>query len=183
MSLGAWRTSRRYKPSILCSAAALSLSRPRSILQTTYTARGPAGKPARTSAHVRATEHAPWLARCAKAVGAVSQSQPLSFPAPRPPGPWASGSRRPCVMTYLLAKTWGRRRAVREREFPRLFVAALVVQSGPRAPPAVGLGLRAAVGASLRSELGRGWRSSLRIQGSLGRSENGDFPEQLYLGV
>lgn len=88
-------------------------------------------------------------------------------------------------MTYLLAKTWGRRRAVREREFPRLFVAALVVQSGPRAPPAVGLGLglRAAVGASLRSELGRGWRSSLRIQGSLGRSENGDFPEQLYLGV
>ena len=176
--------SGRYKPSTLCSAAALSLSRPRSVLQATNTARGPSGKPARKTAHVRATEHAPWPAHWAKAVEATLQSQLLSLPAPRPPGPGASGSRRPCVMTYLLAKTWGRRRAVREREFPRLFVAALVVQSGPRARAAVvGLGLRVAVGAYLRHELGRGWRPSLRIQGSLGRSENGDFLEQLYLKV
>lgn len=175
--------SGRYKPSTLCSAAALSLSRPRSVLQATNTARGPSGKPARKSAHVRATEHAPWPAHWANAVEATSQSQPLSLPAPRPPGPGASGSRRPCVMTYLLAKTWGRRRAVRERKFPRLFVADLVVQSGPRARAPVGLGLRAAVGASLRPELGRGWRPSLRIQGSLGRSENGDFLEQLYLEI
>lgn len=34
---------------------------------------------------MRATEHAPWLARCAKAVGAVSQSTTL-FPRPQAAG-------------------------------------------------------------------------------------------------
>lgn len=80
--------SGRYKPSTLCSAAALSLSRPRIVLQATNTARGPSGKPARKSAHVRATEHAPWPAHWAKAVEATLQSTALS-PRPQAAGTWS----------------------------------------------------------------------------------------------
>ena len=120
------------------------------------------------------------LGDCSKA---ASLYQPLSLPAPRPSGPGASGIRRSCVMTYVLAKTWGRRRAVRKREFPRLFVAALVVQLGPRAPAAVGLGLRTAVGPSLRPERGAGLKAQPPHPGICSRSENGEFPEQLYPGV
>lgn len=155
---------------------------------------GPANRD--RSAGARATEHAPPPARQDRpppprtgGAGCASVNHVLSPPL-RPRGPGAPRSRRPCVMTHAVAKTWGRRRAVESVSF-RICLALLlsVIQrglSGPFVGPraaARGGGRRAA---PPEAEAGPG--AELEAQpphpgSSCSDGEpRGAFPERLYWG-